>query len=117
MTIRREIILSFWKIHILHHAAQGPVVRHWMLEELREHGYEASPGTLYPVMRRMVLQGLLKQVRDGNRKYASNVRPYVITERGKKVLSEMLGFLGEMKGEVHGGKNEAVGLTIYDSRK
>jgi hypothetical protein len=24
--VQREILLSFWKIHILHHAAEGPVV-------------------------------------------------------------------------------------------
>jgi DNA-binding PadR family transcriptional regulator len=50
----REILLSLWKIHILHHAAAGPVVGLWMLQELRRHGYDVSPGTIYPLLRRMV---------------------------------------------------------------
>jgi PadR family transcriptional regulator PadR len=34
-TATREIVLGFWKTHILHHADEGPVVGHWMLQELR----------------------------------------------------------------------------------
>jgi hypothetical protein len=44
----REMLLSFWKLHILHHAGAGPVRGPWVLTELRRHGYEISPGTLYP---------------------------------------------------------------------
>ncbi len=48
--LQREILLGFWKVHILHHATEGPVVGQWMLTELRRHGYEVSPGTLYPIL-------------------------------------------------------------------
>lgn len=54
--LNREILLSFWKAHVLHHAAEGPVVGQWMLNELRRHGYEVSPGTLYPPLRRCILR-------------------------------------------------------------
>ena len=33
--VNREILLSFWKVHVLHHAAEGEVIGNWMLEELR----------------------------------------------------------------------------------
>ncbi len=42
----REILLAFWKIHILHHAAERGVYGQWMLEELQHHGYRLSPGTV-----------------------------------------------------------------------
>ena len=51
--LEREILRPLWKVHILHHAQEGPIVGHWMLEELREHGYRVSPGTLYPLLARM----------------------------------------------------------------
>jgi hypothetical protein len=56
----REFLLAFWKIHILHHAAEQGVYGHWMLEELRRHGYRLSPGTLYPLLARMARRGWLR---------------------------------------------------------
>lgn len=44
----REILLSVWKAHILHHAGEEPIHGQWILVELRRHGYEISPGTLCP---------------------------------------------------------------------
>ena len=41
--IEREFLLTFWKVHILHHAAAQGVYGLWMLEELRRHGYRLSP--------------------------------------------------------------------------
>ncbi len=97
--VSREILLSFWKIHILHHAAEGPVVGQWMLEELRRHGYEVSPGTLYPVLRRMTTRGWLRcefDPRAGSRAR----RDYYLTTRGRAVLQTALTFLAELRGEV-----------------
>jgi len=51
--INREILLSFWKVHVLHHADEGEVIGQWMLKELAHHGYDVSPGTLYPLLKRM----------------------------------------------------------------
>lgn len=39
----REILLSVWKAHILHHAGEEPIHGQWILVELRRHGYEISP--------------------------------------------------------------------------
>ncbi len=97
--VSREILLSFWKIHILHHAAEGPVVGQWMLEELRRHGYEVSPGTLYPVLKRMTTRGWLRcefDPRAGSRAR----RDYYLTARGRTVLEMALTFLAELRGEV-----------------
>jgi hypothetical protein len=51
--IEREILLSFWKDHILYHAEKEPVIGQGIIRELRRHGYQVSPGTLYPIHVRM----------------------------------------------------------------
>jgi len=57
----REILFAFRKVHILYHAAERPIYGQWIINELRRHGYEISPGTLYPLLRRMEEQGWLKE--------------------------------------------------------
>jgi DNA-binding PadR family transcriptional regulator len=58
--LTREILLGFWKVHILHHAAEHPVIGQWVLTELRRHGYDISPGTLYPLLKRLERNGWLR---------------------------------------------------------
>lgn len=96
--LNREILLSFWKVHILHHAAEGPIVGQWMLEELREHGYDVSPGTLYPILNRMERNGWLKCTRPKLRG-AKSGNKFVITAKGRKVLARILEQVSEMRWE------------------
>jgi DNA-binding PadR family transcriptional regulator len=95
----REILLSFWKVHILHHASEHPVVGQWMLDELREHGYHVSPGTLYPVLRRMEARGWLRSRRD-SRGGLRGRREYELTADGRDVLALIRRFLKELTAEV-----------------
>jgi PadR family transcriptional regulator, regulatory protein PadR len=97
--INREILLSLWKIHILHHAAEGPVVGQWMLQELREHGYEVSPGTLYPLLKRMERNGWLRS-RVDSKAGPKAPRSYRLTAEGNKVLKLVLHQVQELRGEV-----------------
>ena len=87
----QEILRPLWKVHILHHANEGPAVGNWLLEELREHGYRVSPGTLYPLLGRMVQIGWLAQRRD---------RRYRITPEGRRALAEVRTRLQELLREV-----------------
>ncbi|MFC2949848.1 PadR family transcriptional regulator [Virgibacillus sediminis] len=84
--ILRKLFLGFIQIHILHHAKEHPVYGAWMHEELEEHGYEISPGTLYPILRNMESDGLLereeKNVEGKIRKY------YTATPQGEKILDK-----------------------------
>ena len=98
-TVNREILIGFWKVHILHHAAEGPVVGQWMLHELREHGYEVSPGTLYPLLRRMEKTGWLRCQVDKQAGPKAR-REYFLTAAGREALKEVLSYLRELKGEV-----------------
>ncbi len=97
--LRREILLAFWKVHILHHAAKGPIHGQWMLDELRHHGYEISPGTLYPLLLRMERLGWLRGKSDpaGGKRARKDYR---LTPEGHKVLAAVQVALGELKGEV-----------------
>ncbi|MCC2251368.1 PadR family transcriptional regulator [Virgibacillus sp. AGTR] len=84
--VLRKLFLGFIHIHILHHAKEEPIYGSWMLEELHEHGYEMSAGTLYPILHRMEKDGLLNKsevnVEGKIRKY------YRATDKGVEVLVE-----------------------------
>ncbi|NMH70992.1 PadR family transcriptional regulator (plasmid) [Cytobacillus spongiae] len=84
--VLRKLFLGFIQIHILHHAKEAPIYGTWMLDELREHGYSISSGTLYPILHTMETDGLLtkkeKNVEGKIRKY------YSTTEKGNAVLQE-----------------------------
>ncbi len=95
----REILLAFWKVHILHHASEGPVHGQWVLSELRRHGYELSPGTLYPLLERMERHGWLKC-----RKAAGGGprarKDYRLTAQGRQVLAQVSEQVAELFHEV-----------------
>lgn len=55
--VLRKLFLGFIHIHILHHAKEHPIFGLWMLEELKEHGYKISAGTLYPILHTMESDG------------------------------------------------------------
>jgi len=81
----REFLSGFIRLHILHHSAQKPLVGFWMIEELRRHGYELSPGTIYPLLHGLQKRGYLsvEVKRDGRRAW----REYSATKEGKKALA------------------------------
>ncbi len=57
-----------------------------MIDELKRHGYNISPGTLYPILHNLELDGYLKSSKQNIngkiRKY------YTITRIGKNILNE-----------------------------
>lgn len=98
--LEREILRPLWKVHILHHAQEGPIVGHWMLEELREHGYRVSPGTLYPLLARMEKLGWLVRVTNRRKHAPKDARPYRATAAGRRALLEVQERLRELIGEI-----------------
>lgn len=89
---------GFVKLHILHHASVGPIFGLEMMKELARHGYDISPGTLYPALHRLEREGLIcseARVMDGHvRKY------YTVTSEGKAVLDSVKPKLKELVGEI-----------------
>ncbi len=96
--VLRKVFLGFIHVHILHHAKKEPIYGSWMIHELEEHGYKISPGTLYPVLAGMEVDGLLdkyeKNVEGKVRKY------YRITEKGERVLYEAIDRARELLKEI-----------------
>jgi PadR family transcriptional regulator PadR len=107
--VNREILLSFWKLHILYHAGAEPVHGPCILAELRRHGCEISPGTLYPLLSRMERLGWLKgrAVARGGRRER---RDYRLTAKGQKVLELMRGKIRELYEEVVEGSRKGAKL-------
>ena len=95
--IIRECLLAFWKIHILHHAGEQGIYGQWMLEELHEHGYRLSPGTLYPMLARMAERGWLRAT---SARRLNGPRVYRLTRRGHAVLDQIRHALDELYDEV-----------------
>jgi DNA-binding PadR family transcriptional regulator len=97
----REFLRGAVALHILHHAAAGEIHGAWMSRELAGHGYEISPGTLYPTLHRLEKGGLLtsrKVVEEGHAR-----RVYAITADGCEALARMRKALRELAEEVLGG--------------
>lgn len=94
----RDFFLGFIKIHVLHHAAHEPIYGVAMIAELARHGYQLSPGTLYPLLHSLEEQGYLvreERVVEGRvRKY------YAITQAGSMALQEAKPKIAELVHEV-----------------
>ncbi len=103
--LEREILLSFWKVHILHHAEQHPVFGLWVIRELRRHGYEVSPGTLYPLLARMADRGWLKCRANANAGSRAR-KEYSLTKKGRAVLAVLREQVEELYREVVLGEDE-----------
>ncbi|MGI5439849.1 PadR family transcriptional regulator [Streptomyces shenzhenensis] len=96
----REFQRGAVRLHILHHAVEEEIHGAWMTEELGRHGYEISPGTLYPTLHRLEADGLLtseQRVVDGRAR-----RVYRATEAGKRALDADRRALRELAREVLG---------------
>lgn len=93
----KDLYSGLIRLHILHHAAEKPIYGNWMIDELREHGYEISPGTLYPMLHALARKGYLKQRQEGPGKRAR--RLYTITRQGRTALADAKGKVQELIGE------------------
>lgn len=94
----RDFFLGFIKIHILHHAGREPVYGTYLIQELAEHGYEISPGTLYPTLHSLEKGGFLSKE---NKVVEGKVRKYYsLTEKGREALEEARSRIRELVNEV-----------------
>jgi DNA-binding PadR family transcriptional regulator len=94
----QELLSGFVRLHILHHAAEGEVYGHWIIEELGRHGYKLSAGTLYPMLHAMEARGYLRsrEKRTGSRMR----RLYRATADGRAALEMAKDKLRELVEEV-----------------
>jgi PadR family transcriptional regulator PadR len=81
----RDLLTGLIRLHILHHAARGPIFGLGIIEELARHGYRISPGTLYPLLHGLESGGHLRSrtTQVGGRRR----RLYVATRAGHSALA------------------------------
>jgi len=94
----REFYTGFIRLHILYHAKKEPFYGLWIIKELHRHGYDLSPGTLYPILHRMEKRGYLqshKELVDGKIR-----RVYAITSDGETMLNNAMGKVKELFSEL-----------------
>jgi DNA-binding PadR family transcriptional regulator len=97
-SLLRHFFLGFVKIHILHHAAQEPVFGLALIRELGRHGYELSPGTLYPVLHELERAGYVQRE---DRVVEGKVRKYYrATPSGLEALADARAKIQELVVEV-----------------
>ncbi len=98
--IFRDVFLGFIRVHVLYHASKERIFGIEMIKELAHHGYEVSPGTIYPILHGLEKAGYLsseQEVASGKvRKY------YQITPSGRNALAELKEKIHEMTSEVLG---------------
>lgn len=96
--IDREFFLGFIKIHILYHASKEAIFGVEIAEELASHGYDVSPGTLYPTLHRLEREGYLES---NSKVVGGKVRKYYqATAKGKRVLESSRKKIRELVEEV-----------------
>ncbi len=94
----KDFFLGFVKIHILYHASKEPIYGVKIQKELSRHGYQLSPGTLYPTLHRLEKDGYLTRQ---SRVVTGKVRKYfTITEKGESALNEARDKIRELVTEV-----------------
>jgi PadR family transcriptional regulator PadR len=94
----RDLYSGLLRLHILHHAVEGPVFGLGMAEELGRHGYKISLGTLYPLLHGLEKKGYLRSTEQRIGKSARKV--YRATPFGRKALKAAKVKVRELFGEL-----------------
>jgi DNA-binding PadR family transcriptional regulator len=96
--VLRHLFLGFIRLHVLYHADKEPICGVELIDELRHHGYDVGPGTLYPVLHQLEDAGYLTssdEIVEGKRR-----KNLSITASGKRVLARARAQLRELATEV-----------------
>jgi len=96
--VKRTFFLGFVRLHILYHASRGPIYGLEMIRELSQHGYQLSPGTLYPILHGLEKEGFLQSAREvveGKMR-----RTYTVTPTGQEALRESIDKMRELFNEI-----------------
>jgi DNA-binding PadR family transcriptional regulator len=84
ISVDRDLYSGLIRLHVLHHAAEEPIFGLGMIQELARHGYQISPGSLYPILHSLERKGYLRSAEQRNGK--SLRRVYKATAEGKRAL-------------------------------
>lgn len=99
--IDKDLFSGMIRLHVLHHAAEGPIFGLAIIEELRLHGYQISAGTMYPILHGLERKGYL--VSRYERREGRDRRIYRITPLGRRALEIGRTKVRELFGELING--------------
>ena len=86
--IDRDFMRGFVKLYTLWRASKGEVYGMEIMQEMRELGFNLSPGTLYPTLRALLEE---KDVKVTNRIVKGKVRKcYRVTSKGRTEVKEVI---------------------------
>ncbi len=86
--IDRDFMRGFVKLYTLWRASKGEVYGMEIMQEMRELGFNLSPGTLYPTLHAQLEE---KDVKVTNRIVNGKVRKvYRATAKGRKEVEEII---------------------------
>ncbi len=94
----RDLYSGLIRLHVLHHAAEGPVFGLGMIQELARHGYHISFGTLYPILHSLERKGYLRAAHERNGR--SRRKIYRATALGRRSLETAKARVRELFGEL-----------------
>lgn len=110
----RDLYNGLIRMHVLHHACNGPVYGLWMIEELGGHGYKLSPGTIYPILHGLERRGLLTSENHRNGRHTR--RHYRITSAGRRAMQDVRQKVQELFGELFENElRRAIGSSTPNS--
>jgi PadR family transcriptional regulator, regulatory protein PadR len=96
--IDRDLFSGMVRLHVLHHADEGPVFGLAIIEELTRHGYRISAGTMYPILHGLERKRYL--VSHSERREGRQRRVYTITPLGRRALEVGRTKVRELFGEL-----------------
>lgn len=96
--VDKDLFSGLVRLHVLHHAGEGPVFGLAIIEELRRHGYQISAGTMYPILHGLERKGYL--VSRHERLEGRERRVYRITPLGRRALEVGRSKVRELFGEL-----------------
>ena len=99
----QDLYSGLIRLHILYHASKESIFGLEMIRELRRHGYDISPGTLYPTLHRLEEKKYLashRQLVGGKTR-----RCYTITPLGRRALTRAKAKVRELFDELFEDEN------------
>jgi DNA-binding PadR family transcriptional regulator len=100
--IDRDLFSGMVRLHVLHHADEGPIFGLAIIEELKRHGHQISAGTMYPILHGLERKTYLVssiELHQGRRR-----RIYRITPLGRRALEIGRAKVRELFGELIEGR-------------
>jgi PadR family transcriptional regulator PadR len=94
----QELYIGLVRLHVLHHAAEGPIFGLGIIEELGRHGYRLGPGTIYPLLHGMERRGWLRV--DSEIVAGRKRKIYAATPEGRRALKLARIRVGELYDEM-----------------